>query len=646
MRPLLPIGALALFATAGCGKFSEVKETCNEAPTSGFIDGPTPGYNYDYFDPDRPDVTWKIYGIINSCDDTTEEISVIANFGPDGTEVATFEEAEDGTLTATITHHFSDIPIGGNTPQGEIPVTIQGKNETEKNISLYYPYAAASSCASSMKPIILGDAILTPHDMTVGESFTVCFPMDGLQACDSTYAYEDPSRFSVQYYIANELYYAEASYPDGDTANGYYCATHPGLDLAQNYNYTAIIADLDYAEYEPDNKTETYPESFYVSAIETPIVSVMGLGTTYNVTDTVENIEAYCADDEAVVGWEIRYPDGTAMSLGSAVISSFTFDQEGTYIFTAVATGEGYETEEVQEVKVYAADVDIPTATIGNLGSAYYVGNTQPSITGYSDQEDVTYSWAVTRPDGGIDEFSGQTIAEYYFDVEGDYDFQLTVTSNINPEVHSHEVRSVGVYATSSSSVTPTLSVAFPYSGYVGEDITISVIAPDHDTLNYLINWGDGTGYTEMLSYGTTDFIHFYATQAKYTVTVMAEDQTDSTNYTTMSQEITISDTTSSDPVAPQIVIETTHNPVSGDGSGYNLEFNATGSYSLIGNEIVDYELIYDGVETESSSDGYFWHTYDNPGPGNNAYYTAYLTVTDEEGNASGAAISVSVWGD
>ncbi|MEA3493676.1 MAG: hypothetical protein U9R38_04755 [Candidatus Margulisiibacteriota bacterium] len=97
----------------------------------------------------------------------------------------------------------------------------------------------------------------------------------------------------------------------------------------------------------------------------------------------------------------------------------------------------------------------------------------------------------------------------------------------------------------------------------------------------------------------------------------------------------------------PMPAITAAHNPASGPGSGYNIDFDATHSYSPIGAGIINYELFYgDGSPAESNATGLFSHAYPNPGAGNNAAHTAYLTITDENYQTNTTSIPISLWGD
>ncbi len=102
----------------------------------------------------------------------------------------------------------------------------------------------------------------------------------------------------------------------------------------------------------------------------------------------------------------------------------------------------------------------------------------------------------------------------------------------------------------------------------------------------------------------------------------------------------------------PLPVLSHEHNPSTGTGSGYHIDFDASGSYSPIpGVEINTYEITYgDGPPNsgpdEVNSTGIFHKTYPNPGAGNTVKYNVFLRIIDEYEQENSTSIEVTVWGD
>ncbi len=201
-------------------------------PKYGLTEGPNPSSNYNIDDPDRPEVVWRIKDVKN-CDGTTAGLTIVADFGSEGTVVAELVEEEDGTTTAVIRHRFSTTAIS------EIPVTITSADGEEVELRIYPPFFSTPDCAANTKPSILGNIERTPEDVVEGEPVTFSIPAGLIYACDGATAEEATNRFDVTFVIDNEYY--PAQYQDGS-----YFYDYPGFETDGNKTITVMVEDIDY----------------------------------------------------------------------------------------------------------------------------------------------------------------------------------------------------------------------------------------------------------------------------------------------------------------------------------------------------------------------------------------------------------------
>jgi hypothetical protein len=251
----------------------------------------------------------------------------------------------------------------------------------------------------------------------------------------------------------------------------------------------------------------------------------------------------------------------------------------------------------------------------------------------------VGYEFKIAKPDA-TDETLTADINHTLFtpDQTGWHTIDLSVTA-YNGELVT-ATHNFFVYEPDTTALVPSLSIVAPYSGTVSTPINFQVGAPDTVNFDYSWNFGDSTPPA-----AGTDVLHTFTSTGTFAVILTAALKTDpSITYSSAPHNVSVSTT----PV-PLPVITHTHDPLSGPGSGYNIDFDASGSYSPIGARITNYQIIFAGgtPPSDSNSTGIFNdHTYPNPGPGNSAKYSVYLTITDEYGVPNSTSLVVTVWGD
>ncbi len=251
----------------------------------------------------------------------------------------------------------------------------------------------------------------------------------------------------------------------------------------------------------------------------------------------------------------------------------------------------------------------------------------------------VGYEFLITKPDT-TSEVLGESTNSTLFtpDQTGWHTVDLSVTT-YNGELVT-AARNFFVFEPDSTTFTPNLSIVGPYSAMVG--FPANFRAGDPDTVNYDYSWTFGLA-GEPPAPGT-DVLHTFTETGTFQVILTAALKSDpSITYSSAPHNVSASST----PV-PMPVFTHAHNPLSGPTSGYNIDFDASGSYSPIGAIITNYHIIFAGgtPPSASNSTGTFSHTYPNPGPGNTAKYSVYLTITDEYNVSNSTSLEVTVWGD
>jgi len=256
---------------------------------------------------------------------------------------------------------------------------------------------------------------------------------------------------------------------------------------------------------------------------------------------------------------------------------------------------------------------------------------TSPAVSGATG-----YEFYITKPDTTCEVLTESTNSTLFTpDQTGWHTIDLFVAAYNEEQVSA--TQNFFVYEPDSTALIPNLSIVAPYSGTVNNDINFRVGDPDAVNFDYSWNFGDSTPAAP-----GTDVLHTFSSTGTFAVILTAAFKTDPTiTYSSAPHNVSVSNT----PV-PLPVITHAHNPSSGPGSGYNIDFDASGSYSPIGAAITNYNIIYADGTSASNSSGIFSHVYPNPGPGNSAKYSVLLTITDEYSVTNSISLEVTVWGD
>jgi hypothetical protein len=191
------------------------------------------------------------------------------------------------------------------------------------------------------------------------------------------------------------------------------------------------------------------------------------------------------------------------------------------------------------------------------------------------------------------------------------------------------------VPASSSSSPQPLVGISAPYSAKVNIPVNISAQNPDSKIYDYNWKFSDGGKATG------SSISHTFTSIGTSTIELTVSLKLDPTVKKSATQPISIGTT-----AVPMPAITAVHNPATGPGSGYNINFNAAGSYSPIGATITNYKIEYGDGTSENNSTGIFSHTYPNPGAGNTSSRKVMLTITDSNNQTNWIDITVSIWGD
>ena len=108
-----------------------------------------------------------------------------------------------------------------------------------------------------------------------------------------------------------------------------------------------------------------------------------------------------------------------------------------------VAYDEHRNTEQSTYVELNVDHSPTPAAVIANLEYQYHRGQTATNITAVSEDNEATFAWTVTAPNG-VYYSTGKTLGNWSFDTVGDYDFLLEVTA-VDDVTKNSELRSVNV---------------------------------------------------------------------------------------------------------------------------------------------------------------------------------------------------------
>lgn len=415
------------FESVGAAGCSAPDETClvNGFPEYNTPVGPNPAFGYDVSDPNRPEVTYQIYGIKN-CDGSTKGITVEGNFGPDGTETASLETAPDGTITATITHKFN-LQVGY-----PIKLTITGANGKSVEVLVSPPGWAEPPfdvCDTYPSPKVpAGYTVQTdPAEALPGDRISLFFPADKVIRCDNLTGSDTNNSLQVYFFINNQEIIA----------------------VSGNDNYSAEINTEGWdPNYYPigmkivDTRTNAYtiPESAASGILlknpsggGMPAVTISSnLTYAYHEGDIETNIECYSDDPNATFNWTVLRPDGLTNNYSIPQIASYLFDELGDYDFKCTVTGGDGITEnyEIRSVSVYPNGTPIPILSILAPTSAP-VGNSVNFLVGVPDTNTFTYEFNFADGTGWI---PGTNINHPYFQT-GVYGVVLRANLIADPSV-------------------------------------------------------------------------------------------------------------------------------------------------------------------------------------------------------------------
>jgi hypothetical protein len=230
--------------------------------------------------------------------------------------------------------------------------------------------------------------------------------------------------------------------------------------------------------------------------------------------------------------WSVT-KNGVAYASGSAADFSFTPDDDGTYVVSLAATDKDGGASPVVQTTI-AVDNVAPTAAITGApasghspeGTAIGLGGTVTDPSSVDTAAGFTYAWSVTK-DGTA--YASGTAASFSFtpDDNGTYVVSLTATDKD------------GGAGSTSATITvdngaPTAGVSGPAEGLVGRPQAFTLTASDPSAADaaagfaYTLDWGDGSpvqaippgpGNGAGLTVG-----HTFAAAGTYAVSVTATD--------------------------------------------------------------------------------------------------------------------------
>jgi|GEM_PF-3440685 len=574
---------------------------------------------YDISDPSRPEVTWEIFDIAN-CDGSIEGISVSVSFGDEGEGKVELIEAENGTLTARISHRFN------SELQGPFPVIIKGKNGKEKRVDIYPPYYKTpepqipSACDYNPSPSIHGTIQMNPTEVYVGDTITFWIPKSQIAQCDGITGDREHNSLKVGFII-------ESNYLPAGTGNPEtYSTTYP---FAHSGNQKVFLKVVDTSH--PNGVAQYTSIEFWVhdtSSSNLPSAAISGPYAAHQ-GDTV-SLTGNSDDPEAAYRWTITPPTGPIQSFEGKEISLLV-DQVGRYDVRLTVTASDGISQRValHSIDVYPPEVEIPTISISAPYSAEVNETVLVSIIAPNlDDFDYTLSW------GDGTESSGGPTFSHTYSATGTYMIKATASRKDDPSIKNSINQNISIVPTEVE--VPRVAIQAPFFAEVGTPVTFMVPNPT-PSATYYWDFGDGESAS-----GPSTF-HTYSAIGEYQVRLTGELGGVSN---TITHNITIGNT----PV-PIPVLVANHDSscdLDGDGvCGYRIIFDASRSYSpTAGVTVNNFQITFGDGSSESNSSGIFYHNYPNPTAGGSATYNAYLVITDSSGQNNATYVPVSVWGE
>ncbi|HVN67529.1 MAG TPA: hypothetical protein VMT55_04085, partial [Candidatus Sulfotelmatobacter sp.] len=243
----------------GPGCATTPSESCqNKIPNSGAITRSTD--YYDYNDPNRGPVTWKIANITN-CDGLSDgNIKVTVVFGPNDKAAATMVRESDGSLSAVISRKLN--PGDGGKYQVIITDKFGYSNDKANDLYLYPPNpaqaAGTNECTPKAGSLTIDQSGLNEKGQIVVGS-KIKFILPSVSDCDGA-----PAQLKVVLKVpvsdpkAAESYVTEQEMtPEGDNYAAELDASFWGSPV------TAVVTDLDPAHAGKNGKAPTFESSLW-----------------------------------------------------------------------------------------------------------------------------------------------------------------------------------------------------------------------------------------------------------------------------------------------------------------------------------------------------------------------------------------------
>jgi hypothetical protein len=258
------------------------------------------------------------------------------------------------------------------------------------------------------------------------------------------------------------------------------------------------------------------PGAYYLQFIKPTggyVFTKKDIGGNTNVSDTTDS------DADISTGKTILF------NITGAETESITIWDAGVYIPASGGEPEVPEPEPIQNV--------IPTADCGNFGNPYrgYVNATITFNGSRSyDQDGRIITWRWTFGDGT--EGTGEATTHNYSQI-GTYNVTLLVTD----DDFATDLDTTTVIITSGNNAPDAPVIGGPHTGIatIPYTFTFRAIDPDGDTLEYFIDWDDGSqNVSSAIASGVTlEIIHSYAAPGFYTIQAYVQDTYDESSDST-----------------------------------------------------------------------------------------------------------------
>jgi len=432
------------------------------------------------------------------------------------------------------------------------------------------PYDA---CSLYQNPSVHGELLYmdrNPTEIYVGDEVRIYFPSQDIFQCDGTTGADDGNRLVVTFTVETPIGRVTLhAINDGTDFYFPYPFTEEGrhsISISEVRDEGRLISNTD-----PWSLPST--GEFYVSRSDTdtlcgetsnrPRIVSFGIDpdrseldpagrVLYNDDVTFYAVTSDCDLDEASLDVTLyANPTPTIMTLESEIpggyrIYSSTVPAQyfGTPVtITVVDTlRETSSTSQLWSLPpIIARGGFLPSATISsNLEHNLHLGIdgtvVVSPVTCHSDDLGATFEWTVTRPGPNafgeiVENFAGDSIPTYTFDLEGTFFFRCVVTAG-DGVTQSSASRNVEVWPVDLE--LPPGAIEGPHAAEVGETFTYTV--PSFDTTLYSYTWEITDGFS---SPGPS-VSHAIASPGTYQVRLTIAYLSNPEIHTHLSQNITI----------------------------------------------------------------------------------------------------------